>query len=183
MAVPVQSSRLLLNLRLLRDGCNMKARALITTLLSTTAVASAQTSGWAGTKTSTLTVQNYPVKRPSPSAACCYPATYSNLATHWTRQSCLASDLLELHHTAKYTGRPARPPPPPTRPLTSGYSSSDEEEECLQWYDIDTREFVELVEGEKLQLFDVREPEELEETGIIPGAINLPRKQTLIILN
>jgi rhodanese-related sulfurtransferase len=64
--------------------------------------------------------------------------------------------------------------------LTSGYSSgSDEEEEaCLQWYDIDTQEFVQLVEGEKLQLFDVREPEELEETGIIPGAVNLPRKQT-----
>lgn len=169
----VQSSRFLLNLGL-RDGYIMKARALITTLLSTTAVAAAQSSGsagWAAKASSSL------VKRPSPSAECCYPATYSSLASHWTRQSCLASDLLELHHTAKYTGRqvPARAP---IRPLTSGFSSDEEEEACLQWYDIDTREFVELVEGEKLQLFDVREPEELEETGIIPGAINLPRKQT-----
>ena len=169
----VQSSRFLLNVGL-RDGCIMKARALITTLLSTTAVAAAQSSGFAGwaAKASSSSL----VKRPSPSAECCYPATYSSLASHWTRQSCLASDLLELHHTAKYTGR--RVPPAPIRPLTSGSSSDEEEEACLQWYDIDTHEFVELVEGEKLQLFDVREPEELEESGIIPGAINLPRKQT-----
>ena len=152
----------------LRDA--HKARALITTLLSTTAVAAAHTSstaGWAAIKANP-DVQNY-VKQPSPTAACCYPTTYSSLAGHWTRQSCLASDLLELQHTAKYTGvRPA-----PSRPLTSDYSS--DEEECLQWYDIDTDEFVQLVDGEKLQLFDVREPEELEETGIIPGAVNLPR--------
>ena len=178
-----QSSRVLLNLGL-RDGLNMNARALITTLLSTTAVAAAHSSssaGWAAKASSPgLSVKNHPVKRPSPSAACCYPATYSSVASHWTRQSCLASDLLELHHTARYTGRPA---PAPSRPLTSGYSSSDEEEECLQWYDIDTPEFVQLVDGEKLQLFDVREPEELEETGIIPGAINLPRKQLFNIAN
>ena len=172
----VQSSRFLLNVGL-RDGYIMKARALITTLLSTTAVAAAQSSvstGWTSKASSSSLL-----KRPSPSAECCYPATYSSLASHWTRQSCLASDLLELHHTAKYTGRRVPvPPPAPIRPLTSGSSSDEEEEACLQWYDIDTHEFVELVEGEKLQLFDVREPEELEETGIIPGAINLPRKQT-----
>ena len=163
--------RLLLSLGL-RDKVNMKARALITTLLSTTAVAAAQSSSTAGWAAKSVP-ENYRVRQPSPTAGCCYPATYSSLASHWTRQSCLASDLLELHHTAKYTGRPA---PAPSRPLTSGYSSSDEEEECLQWYDIDTPEFVQLVDGEQLQLFDVREPEELEETGIIPGAINLPRK-------
>lgn len=168
----VHSTRLLLSLGL-RDKVNMKARALITTLLSTTAVAAAQSPSAAGWAAKNVQNHNH-VRQPSPTASCCYPATYSSLASHWTRQSCLASDLLELHHTAKYTGRPA---PAPSRPLTSG---SDEEEECLQWYDIDTREFVQLVDGEKLQLFDVREPEELEETGIIPGAINLPRKQLFL---
>ena len=142
-----------------------KARALLTTLLSTTAVAAAQNfKRW----------EHSDVRPPSPGAACCYPSTYSSLASHWTRQSCLASDLLELHHTAKFTGRTA-----PSRPLSSGHSSdSDEEGErsCLQWYDIDTEEFVQLVDKASMQLFDVREPEELEETGIIPGAVNLPRK-------
>ena len=144
-----------------------KARALLTTLLSTTAVAAAQNfKSW-----------EYSEGRPAPpGATCCYPATYSSMASHWTRQSCLASDLLELHHTAKYTGRPV-----PSRPLSSGYSSDssdDEEPNCLQWYDIDTEEFVDLVDKANMQLFDVREPEELEETGIIPGAVNLPREWT-----
>lgn len=160
-----------------RDVRN-KARALITTLLSTTAVAAAHSSGpptteWAAkVSPAGSSVQNHFVRQPSSAAACCYPATYSSLASHWTKQSCLASDLLELHHTAKYTGRSV-----PSRPLTSGYDSDVEEGECLHWYDIDTHEFVQLVDGERLQLFDVREPEELEETGIIPGAVNLPRKQ------
>ena len=84
---------------------------------------------------------------------------------------------MELHHTAKFTGRRV-----PSRSISSGYSSSEDEEgdKCLQWYDIDTHEFVQLVDGEKIQLFDVREPEELEETGIIPGAVNLPRKLKLL---
>ena len=138
-----------------------KTRALITTLLSTTAVAAAQNWG------------SFGVRQPSLKAACCYPVTYSSLASHWTRQDCLASDLIERQHTAKFTGRSAS-----SRSLSSGYSSDDEddEERCLQWYDIDTPEFVQLVDKKEVQLFDVREPEELQETGIIPGAVNLPRK-------
>lgn len=137
-------------------------KALLTSLLSTTAVAAAHTS---------KSLENSGIGLPSPGAACCYPtSSYSSLSSHWTRQTCLASDLLDLHHTAKFTGRSV-----PSRSLSSGYSS-DEEEECLQWHDIDTEEFVQLVAGEEMQLFDVREPEELEETGIVPGAVNLPRK-------
>lgn len=141
-----------------------KTRALLTTLLSTTAVAAAQNWG------------SFSVRQPSLKAACCYPATYSSLASHWIKQNCLASDLIERQHTAKFTDRSA-----PSRSLSSGYSSDDEDEErCLQWYDIDTLEFVQLVDKKEVQLFDVREPEELEETGIIPGAVNLPRKLAMV---
>lgn len=148
---------------LLRNGPRdvYKARALLTTLLSTTAVAAAQSFNG---------LEKSGSVRQSTSAACCYPYSYSSLASHWTKQSCIASDLMELHHTAKFTGRPV-----PSRPLSSGYSSDEEGEECVHWYDIDTHEFVQLVDGKEMQLFDVREPEELEETGIIPGAVNLPR--------
>ncbi len=34
--------------------------------------------------------------------------------------------------------------------------------------------------GDGVQLFDVREPEELEKDGRIPGAVNIPRKLPLI---
>ena len=143
-----------------------KTRTILTTLLSTTAVAAAQNWGSSGTR------------QPSPTSTCCYATTYSSLTSHWTRQSCLASDLIERQHTAKFTGRPAL-----SRLLSSGYSSDEEEEErCLQWYDIDTLEFVQLVDKKEMQLFDVREPEELEETGIIPGAVNLPRKLAAILV-
>ena len=40
---------------------------------------------------------------------------------------------------------------------------------------MDTPELLQLLASGDIQLFDVREPEELEETGIIPGAVNLPR--------
>ncbi len=51
-----------------------------------------------------------------------------------------------------------------------------EEIKDLHWSEIETPEFVQLVEGGKMQLFDVREPEELVETGKIPGSVNIPRK-------
>lgn len=65
-------------------------------------------------------------------------------------------------------------------------ASSDEgSEEVLQWYDIDTLEFSRIVasyqEGKTtaatLSLIDVREPEELAESGQVPGTINIPRKR------
>lgn len=47
--------------------------------------------------------------------------------------------------------------------------------------DVDTSEYVQIVSNHKeaanLKLIDVREPEELVESGKIPGAINIPRKR------
>ncbi len=51
----------------------------------------------------------------------------------------------------------------------------------LNWFDVDTAEYVGLVadfmEGKRpdVILIDVREPEELAESGQVPGAINIPR--------
>ena len=62
----------------------------------------------------------------------------------------------------------------------------DEYDETLSWYDIDTPEFVQLVteyqEGKRknVLLVDVREPEELNESGVIPGTINIPRRVHII---
>lgn len=64
------------------------------------------------------------------------------------------------------------------------YLSTEGEERVLQWYDIDTQEFVKIVadhqEGKTaaLLLVDVREPEELEESGKVPGTVNIPRKRS-----
>jgi len=41
---------------------------------------------------------------------------------------------------------------------------------------VDTPELLRLLESGDIQLFDVREPEELAETGRIPRAVNLPRE-------
>ena len=60
------------------------------------------------------------------------------------------------------------------RALSSSSTRETEGAKELNWTEIDTPEFVKLVEGGMIQLFDVREPEELEETGRIPGAVNLP---------
>lgn len=57
--------------------------------------------------------------------------------------------------------------------------------EVLKWYDVDTPEFSKIVtsyqEGKataaEVTLIDVRQPEELVESGKIPGTINIPRKQ------
>ncbi len=56
----------------------------------------------------------------------------------------------------------------------------DIEDDGRSWRDIDTAEFVRIVqisyqEGSDRLIVDVREPEELEESGIIPGSINIPR--------
>ena len=61
-------------------------------------------------------------------------------------------------------------------------SSATESNETLNEYDIDTKEYVSLVasyleeEAANMILIDVREPEELVESGQIPGTINIPRK-------
>ncbi len=57
----------------------------------------------------------------------------------------------------------------------SGDGYETEEIKDLHWSEIDTPEFVQLVDSGQIQLFDVREPAELEETGRIPGAVNVPR--------
>ena len=63
-------------------------------------------------------------------------------------------------------------------PATPFRTHCTKEIEELHWTEIDTEKFVSLIKGGGLQLFDVREPEELEETGRIPGAVNLPRMYT-----
>ena len=68
--------------------------------------------------------------------------------------------------------------------MSSG--AENQEGDNLKWYDVDTPEFVELVakhqegRGGDLQMIDVREPEELEESGKIPGTINIPRNGLLL---
>lgn len=47
---------------------------------------------------------------------------------------------------------------------------------------MDTPELLRLLESGDIQLFDVREPEELEETGRIPRAVNLPREYVKLLL-
>ena len=60
-------------------------------------------------------------------------------------------------------------------------SSEEGSEEGLKWYDIDTSEFAKIVASYQagtttVSLIDVRQPEELAESGKVPGTINIPRK-------
>lgn len=75
------------------------------------------------------------------------------------------------------------------RIVSLGLSTSSDggsKEESLKWYDIDTPEFAKIVAGYQegkttaanLSLIDVREPEELTESGRVPGTINIPRKNS-----
>ena len=40
--------------------------------------------------------------------------------------------------------------------------------------DVSYEELLALLESDDVQLFDVREPKEIKETGTIPGATNIP---------
>ena len=51
---------------------------------------------------------------------------------------------------------------------TKGFCSDTEH------YNVYPEELVDMIETGDLQLFDVREPQELEESGRIPGAVNIP---------
>jgi len=68
---------------------------------------------------------------------------------------------------------PAVPAPPSFNPTLLQPRNFCSEE---HWTDVDTPELLWLLESGDIQLFDVREPEELEETGRIPRAVNLPRE-------
>ena len=48
--------------------------------------------------------------------------------------------------------------------------------------EVDTAELVEMIESGDIQLIDVREPFELEQTGVIPRAVNIPRKEAMLVL-
>lgn len=64
--------------------------------------------------------------------------------------------------------------------LSTSVGQDGEEGKEHKWYDIDTPEFVQIVRehkgGEERLIIDVREPEELTESGQIPGTVNIPRK-------
>lgn len=65
----------------------------------------------------------------------------------------------------------------------SGRGYETEEIKDLHWSEIDTPEFVQLVEEGQIQLFDVREPAELEETGRIPGSVNIPCENQSVLFD
>ena len=58
--------------------------------------------------------------------------------------------------------------------LSSNSSTSTEEEEGLTWVDIGTEELLEMLERRDIQLIDVRELHELEESGRIPQSLHIP---------
>ena len=107
---------------------------------------------------------------------CCIPSlVYTK--RYWSKQSCVAGDLLELPHSAPSLVQPYST----IRTLSSDSSTDDGEDdpECHHWFDIDTDELVTMVKRSEeeegyMLLIDVREPEELDQTGEIPGSINIP---------
>lgn len=98
--------------------------------------------------------------------------------------TCGVSDWLKFPSSAIITPDPAIPAQQMRRFSSSRkhtpastyglYGDVQEIEREIQWFDVDTDELVELLADGDIQLFDVREPEELVETGHIPGAVNLP---------
>lgn len=63
------------------------------------------------------------------------------------------------------------------RPVTNCWFSTDAEEEARPWTDIGTQELLDMLDDDDIQLIDVREPEELVESGCIPTSINVPREE------
>jgi len=49
--------------------------------------------------------------------------------------------------------------------------------------DLSYNDIVDLKQVNKIILIDVREPAEIQETGLIPGSFNIPRKFSHIHLN
>jgi len=60
--------------------------------------------------------------------------------------------------------------------LESASCLSTDSRDALPETDIDYAELRRMIDSGDIQLFDVREPEEVEETGMMPGATNLPCK-------
>ena len=110
-----------------------------------------------------------------------------------SQATCSISSWLKFPSSAIVTPCPATILPQQTRRLSDSgsrkhtppddgvvstyglYGDVQEINRRIQWFDVDTDELVELIADGDIQLFDVREPEELVETGHIPGAVNLPR--------
>ncbi|XP_064615421.1 thiosulfate sulfurtransferase/rhodanese-like domain-containing protein 3, partial [Liolophura sinensis] len=59
------------------------------------------------------------------------------------------------------------------------YSSSHYD----KWTDLTYEDLVALLDSGDIQLFDVREPKELEETGKIPRSVNIPLGQLADVLS
>ena len=86
-------------------------------------------------------------------------------ASEWRGLSRRSEPVLAACYAARSAGALLLTP-------SRSYSS---ETEGFQEGDIGTVELLEMMERRDLQLIDVREPQELTETGIIPGAVNVPR--------
>ena len=54
--------------------------------------------------------------------------------------------------------------------------SSQSGDDGLPWTDLDYDQVMSYVKSGDIQLFDVREPGEVQETGMMPKATNLPRE-------
>ena len=105
--------------------------------------------------------------------------------SNWTRFPSLATatpfTAIMPHQVRGFSDSHKHTPPDNSVVNTYGlYGSVQELQREMQWFNVNTDKLVELLASGDIQLFDVREPEELVQTGQIPGAVNLPRMYIII---